>query len=238
MGWTYSFDFNIQAVDPSFNVSSLAGWGTVQNTGAVVAGTLDGLTLLSDGSNPIVTVYWAQDGQVTTDSAIQAAPGGPGVELPQLFLIFDTSSATGEVVVWVGGNDTYLNLNWYALFTINKLYRAPLLGSGSFIRDRAGFVIADATAPATDPGGTFYPAGTINGAPYYYNATANLTLFLTYAFLGGVYALWVVVSGAVPTVTGDESNMVGYASKLDLSGGPAGSYGGYSGGGFTIVSVP
>jgi hypothetical protein len=127
-GWTYSFDFNIQAVDQYFNASTWRGWGTVQNTGAVVAGTLDGLKLLS-ASNSIVPVYWAQDGQITTNSAIQAAPGGPGTELPQLFLIFDTSSSTGEVVVRVGGNDTYLNFTWYALFTINKLYQTPGAGS-------------------------------------------------------------------------------------------------------------
>ena len=60
------------------------------------------------------------------------APGGPGVELPNLFLIFDTSSATGEIVIRVGGNDAeFLTLNWYGIITINKVYQVP--GSGSTV---------------------------------------------------------------------------------------------------------
>ena len=143
-GWTYSFEFNIQAVDASFNVSRWQGWATVQNTGNVVAGTLDGLRSLSTGTT-IGTTYWAQDGAITTNPAISMAPTGPGTELPQLFLVFDTDSLTGEVIIRVGGVDEYLSPAWYGIVTINKVKQGALPGSatpgGTITRDAAVYEV-------------------------------------------------------------------------------------------------
>jgi hypothetical protein len=127
VGWTYSFDFNIQAVDPYFNISTWRGWGTVQNTGAIVAGTHDGLKLLSAANN-ISSPSWYTDGQGVSNTAKMYA-GGPGIEAPY-WLLFDTASDTGEVVVRIGGNGADA-ANWYAIVTINKVCQQPLSSSHS-----------------------------------------------------------------------------------------------------------
>ena len=220
-GWTYSFEFNIQAIDPSFNVSRWQGWGTVQNTGSVVAGTLDGVKLLS-ASNAIVPVYWSQDSQITTNSAIQAAPGGPGIELLNLFLIFDTSSSTGEVVVRVGGNDTYLNLNWYALFTINKLYQQPIAGSGGSIHGSEEVYVMQnvpgiGNVPFTPAGN--YTAGTV-AREYFRNQVLGWCLFWN-------GSNWEIASGSI------SGQVIFWADANDSTGtNPVGSYDGQFGSGW------
>ena len=121
-GWTYSFDFNIQAVDPNFNVSTWRGWGTVQNTGVVVAGTLDGLKMLTAGGG-IASPLWCLDGAGNLALARMFGGGGPGIELPAFWLIFDTDSATGEIVIHIGGTGAAAAA-WYALVVINKVFQS------------------------------------------------------------------------------------------------------------------
>ena len=100
----------------------------MQNTGVVTQGTADGVRVLSSGG---YTAYsWLAEGTGPSLAAARIFAGGPGNEIPQAWIVFDTDSATGEIVIHACNG---VNLgNWYGIVTINKVYQpAQSLGSGS-----------------------------------------------------------------------------------------------------------
>ena len=168
-GWTYSFEFNITVVDNVFNVSTIFGKGVVQNTGAAVQGV--GNIITTNNSGSFQTTSWWKDG-------IGACPAGelfmtnglPANEVDGV-VFFDTDSNTGEIVIRVLRHQGLPTnpCNWFALFTINKIYQAPVAGSiGGSTPLLKGYLLTGVhqTGSSALPTDVFFPP-TPNGSGLY-----------------------------------------------------------------------
>jgi len=124
-GWTFAIEFCIQSVSPTFHIDRWQGFATVQNTGGVVAGTLDGAALFKAAAPGFAMSAWGTNGS----GGAWLSPGGPGAESaspPQI--MFDTSSGTNEIMIKI--QNAAAGARVYGILTINKVQQSGSAYSG------------------------------------------------------------------------------------------------------------